>query len=203
MLAMDAVQVELLVSLLTDPVFLAVAGGLLLVLTVVLVVVARRLWRRARAFAGANAHHLERARTELRARTLPDGPQRRAVELRRRLAGTVAETDRVLAAAAGHAVVSATLTEQHRELGRLAAALDAHLRDLERDPEPARVEAALPEAAQWTEQLCEVAAELRESVRATTGLHGDDVRALGESTSDGVAALRAGMEFLQRYRTGR
>lgn len=188
---------ELLFRLLGEPVFLAIAGGLLLVLTIVAVVVGRRVWRRLRRFAGANAHLVERARAELHTRTL-QGPARTAAELRARLAAAVTETDRVVAAAAGHALVSATLAEQHHELGRLAAGLDRHLLGLTRDPEPARVQAALPEAQRWTEQLCEVAGDIRENVRASAAATRDsDVRALGDSTADGVAGLRAGIDFLQ------
>ncbi|WP_181783866.1 hypothetical protein, partial [Pseudonocardia pini] len=54
------------------------------------------------------------------------------------------------------------------------------------------------EASGWTDQLCEIAAELRaavrESARVTTH---EDVQALGTGTKDGVAALRAGIDFLQ------
>lgn len=194
---MTSAQVDLLVSLLTDPLFLAVAGGLLLVLAVVVAFAVRRLARGVRRFAGNNRHLVDRARSELQTRTLPEGPARRAAELRRSLTAAVTETDRVVAAT-GHALVSATLAEQHHELGRLATSLDGHLLALQREPDTARVAAALPEAERWTEQLREVAAEIREHVRAsTTALTDQDVRALGESTSDGTAALRTGIEFLQ------
>ncbi|MFP5071097.1 hypothetical protein ACLFMI_15720 [Pseudonocardia nantongensis] len=190
-------QVDLLVSLLTDPLFLAVAGGLLLVLAVVVAFAVRRLWRGLRRFAGNNQHVINRARSELQTRTLPEGPARRAVELRRRLTDAVTETDRMIAAT-GHALVSATLAEQHHELGRLATSLDGHLLALQREPDTARAASALPEVERWTDQLCEVAAEIREHVRASMTAGTDqDVRALGESTSDGAAALRAGIEFLQ------
>jgi hypothetical protein len=195
---------ELLEALLMNPVALAVLGGVLLVLVIVVGFVLRGLWKRARSFAGAQQHRIERARTEIAAIRL-SGPRREAVELRRTLAESVTATDRQLAAAPS-ALVGATVAEQHRELQRLAADLDAHLRTLQEEPAAARVEAALPEARGWTEQLCEIAAELRagarESVRATTE---EDVRALGTGTADGVAALRAGIDFLQSqvYRTGR
>lgn len=194
---MSPEQFDLIVSLLTDPVFLVVAGVLLLVLAVVVTLAVRRLWRGVRRIAGNNQHLIERARSELQTRTLPEGPARRAAELRRRLTTAVAETDRVVAGT-DHALVSATLAEQHHELGRLAASLDGHLLALQREPDTARVHAALPEAEQWTDQLCDVAAEIRENVRASaTAVTGQDVRALGESTSDGAAALRTGIEFLQ------
>lgn len=190
-------EFELLQSLLTDPVFLAVAGVLLLVLVVVGVIVARRLVRRLRRVAGDNRHLINRARSELSVRTLPEGPGRRAAELRRRLSTAVAETDRVVAGT-DHALVSAALHEQHHELGRLSTSLDAHLVALQREPDAERAKAALPEAEQWTDQLCDIAAEIREQVRAgTTALTGQDVQALGESTSDGTAAMRAGIEFLR------
>lgn len=195
--AMSPGQVDLLVSLLTDPLFLAVAGGLLLVLAIVVAFTVRRLWRGLRRVAGNNQHLINRARSELQTRTLPEGPARRAAELRRSLSDAVAETDRVVAAT-DHGLVSATLAEQHHELGRLATSLDGHLLALQREPDTARVTEALPEAERWTDQLCEVAAEIREHVRASmTAVTGQDVQALGESTSDGAAALRAGIEFLQ------
>lgn len=195
--AMTPAQTDLLVSLLTDPLFLGVAGGLVLVLAVVAAFAVRRLWRGLRRFAGNNHHLLTRARDELQTRTLPEGPARRAAELRRSLSDAVTETDRVVAAT-GHALVSATLAEQHHELGRLATSLDGHLLALQREPDTARVAAALPEAERWTDQLCDVAAEIREHVRASMTAGTDqDVRALGESTSDGAAALRAGIAFLQ------
>jgi hypothetical protein len=186
---------ELLLQLLTDPVFLGVAGGLLLILLIVAVVVGRRLARRVRRLAGQNAHLTDRARAEVHARRLPEGPARTAAQLRRRLLAAVTETDRVISGT-DHALVSATLADQHRELRRLATALDAHLLGLARDPDPARVETALPEARQWTDQLCDVAGTIREGVRRT-GLHGGEVTALGESTSDATAALRAGVDYLQ------
>ncbi|HXV94580.1 MAG TPA: hypothetical protein VD813_14845 [Pseudonocardia sp.] len=189
---------EILYGLLTEPVFLAVAGGLLLVFAIVALVVLRRLYRRARTLVGSQRHLIDRARVEVAARSLPAGPQREAAELRRRLGQAVTATDRQLTAAEAQPLVSATVAEQHHELKRLAATLDAHLRHLQGDPDPARVSAALPEAAAWTEQLCEVAAELRaavrESVQATTA---GDVRALGTSAADGVAGLRAGIDYLQ------
>jgi hypothetical protein len=186
----------ILESLLMNPVALAVVGGILLVAVVVLAFVLRRMWKRARTFAGTQQHRIERARTELAALRL-DGPRKQAVDLRRRLAEAVTATDRQLAAAPS-VLVSATVSDQHRELRRLAGELDAHLRTLQEEPAADRVEAALPEATGWTDQLCEVAAELRagvrESARATTH---EDVRALGTGTADGVAALRAGIDFLQ------
>jgi hypothetical protein len=202
-LAMEDIPFDLLLG---NPVAMGVVGGLLLVLLVVVVVVALRLVRRARRLAATHAHRIDRVRTAVAAATL-QGPQREAVELRQKLAASVTETDRLLASAAAPLVVS-TLGEQHRELGRLAAALDEHLRGLQREPDADRVQAALPEARQWTEQLCEVGATLREQVRASgTATTEADVRALGTSTSDGVAALRAGVDFLQEqvrsYRAGR
>ncbi|MHA6793711.1 hypothetical protein ACVGVM_09370 [Pseudonocardia bannensis] len=206
-LAQDG-SAELVVQLLTNPTFLAVAGGVALVLLIVTIVVVRRVWRRARSFAGAQSHRIEQARTSFQALAGPEGPQRTAARLRQRLTAAVAETDRQLAAAAVQPLVSATVADQHRELGRLSTALDGHLRGLQRDPDGARVQAALPEAERWTEQLCEIAAELRASVRSSATVTTDaDVRSLGESTSDGVAALRAGVEFLaaqvRHHRAGR
>ncbi|WP_181781065.1 hypothetical protein, partial [Pseudonocardia pini] len=90
---------EVLEVLLMNPVALAVVGGILLVAVVVLAFVLRRMWKRARSFAGTQQHRIERARTELAALRLPDGPQKRAVELRRQLAEAVTATDRQLAAA--------------------------------------------------------------------------------------------------------
>ncbi|GAA4542830.1 hypothetical protein [Pseudonocardia xishanensis] len=186
---------EILEAPLMNPVALAVVGGVLLVAVLVTGLVLRRMWTRARTFAGSQQHRIERARTELAALRL-DGPRREAVDLRRRLAESVTATDRQLAAAPS-VLVSATVEDQHRELRRLATELDAHLRTLQDEPDAARVEAALPEATGWTDQLCEIAAELRaavrESARATTHT---DVRALDTGTKDGVAALRAGIDFL-------
>ncbi|NMH95851.1 hypothetical protein [Pseudonocardia acidicola] len=191
---------------------LAVGGSVALVLLIaallVGVVVVRRLVRRARGIAGAQAHRIEAARTSLQALTLPVGPQRTAAGLRRRLGVAVTATDRQLAAASAQPLVSATLADQHRELRRLAAALDEHLRGLQRDPDAVRVRAALPEAERWTDQLCDVASELRAAVRASVPAITDgDVRALSDSTSDGVAALRTGTEFLaaqvRHHRTAR
>lgn len=200
---MDGAEVQLIFALLTDPVFLAVAGVLLLILVVVVTIVTRRVVRRVRRLASDNQHLVNRARGELHRRTLPAGPARRAAALRQQLGTAVTETDRVVAAA-DHALVSATLAEQHRELGRLAGGLDGHLLALQRDPDAARVEAALPEAQRWTEQLCEIAGVIREEVRTSrTALTGQDVRALGEATTDGVAALRAGIDFLQTQVTNR
>ncbi|WP_093089129.1 hypothetical protein [Pseudonocardia oroxyli] len=188
---------ELLEALLMNPGALAVLGGVLLVLVIVVGFVLRSMWKRARTFAGTHQHRLDRARTEIAALRLPEGPRRRAVELRRRLAESVAATDRQLGAAPS-ALVGATVAEQHRELRRLAADLDAHLRTLQDEPAADRVEAALPEARLWTEQLCEIAAELRTAVReATRATTGEDVRALGTNAADGAAALRAGIDFLQ------
>ncbi|WP_214369204.1 hypothetical protein [Pseudonocardia sp. H11422] len=205
-LAQDGEQ--LVVGLLTNPTFLAVAGGLALALLIVTIIVVRVVWRRARSFAGAQSHRIEQARTSFQALAGPEGPQRTAARLRQRLTSAVTETDRQLAAATAQPLVSATVAEQHHELRRLSTALDEHLRGLQRDPDAARVQAALPEAERWTDQLCGIAAELRASVRSTTtALTDADVRALGESTSDGVAALRAGVEFLaaqvRHHRTGR
>lgn len=187
---------DLLEALLLNPGALAVVGGVLLILVIVVGFVLRGMWKRARSFAGSQQHRIERARTELAAIRLT-GPQRQAVDLRRRLAESVTATDRQLAAAPS-ALVGATVAEQHRELQRLAADLDAHLRTLADEPASDRVEAALPEARGWTDQLCEIAADLRTSVReAVQATTGDDVQALGTNTTDGVAALRAGIDFLQ------
>jgi hypothetical protein len=192
---------DILFQLLLSPTALAVLGGVLLVFALVLAFVLRRVWRRARSFADAQSHRLDRARTEFAALRLPEGPQRRAVDLRRRLGAAVAATERQFARAEEHALVSATVQDQYLELRRLAAGLDTYLRSLQDDPDPARADAALPEAAAWTDQLCDVAAELRAAVRETTaGTTDADVRALGTSTIDGVAALRAGMDFLRRPR---
>jgi hypothetical protein len=189
---------DILFQLLLSPTALAVLGGVLLVFALVLAFVLRRIWRRARSFAGAQSHRLDRARTEFAALRLPEGPQRRAVDLRRRLDAAVTATERQFAPAEEHALVSATVQDQYLELRRLAAGLDTYLRSLQDDPDPARVETALPEAATWTDQLCDVAAELRAAVRETTaGTTDADVRTLGTSTIDGVAALRAGMDFLR------
>ncbi|MCW0212748.1 MAG: hypothetical protein OJJ54_05280 [Pseudonocardia sp.] len=189
---------DILFRMLLSPTALAVIGGVLLVLVLVLAFVLRRMWRRARSFADSQSQRIDRARTEFAALRLPAGPQRRAVDLRRRLATAVSATERQFAPAAEHALVSATVQDQYLELRRLAAGLDTHLRSLQDDPDAGRVEASLPEATAWTGQLCDVAAELRAAVRETTSTTTDtDVRALGASTIDGVAALRAGMDFLR------
>jgi hypothetical protein len=194
----DDLPGDILFQLLLSPTALAVLGGVLLVFALVLAFVLRRIWRRARSFADAQSHRLDRARTEFAALRLPEGPQRRAVDLRRRLGAAVTATERQFAPAEEHALVSATVQDQYLELRRLAAGLDTYLRSLQDDPDPARVEAALPEASIWTDQLCDVAAELRAAVRETTaGTTDADVRTLGTSTIDGVAALRAGMDFLR------
>lgn len=187
---------ELIFRLLTDPVFLGVAGGLLLVLLIVAVVVGRRIVRRVRRLAGDNSHLIDRARAEIHTRRLPEGPARTAATLRQRLQAAVSETERAVTAS-DHALVTATLADQLGELQRLAAALDAHLLGLAREPDPARIAAALPEAQHWTDQLCDVAGTIRDGVRST-GLHGGEVSALGESTSDATAALRAGVDYLQQ-----
>lgn len=188
---------DLVYRLLTDPVFLGAVGiGLLVVLVVVIVVVVK-VTRAVRRMAGRNAHLLDRARA-----ALVTGPAREAVELRGTLRAAVTETDRVMAGT-DHALVSAVLADQHRELRRLAGALDAHLDALARDPDARRVGEALPEAREWTRQLCDVAGTLRDGVRRTA-LHGEEVRALDESTTEAAAALRAGVDYLaERVRHGR
>lgn len=192
----DEIGGRILEALLMNPVALAIVGGVLLVAVVVVAIVLRRMWKRARSFAATHQHRIERARTELAALRL-DGPRKQAVDLRRRLAEAVTATDRQLAAAPS-VLVGATVEDQHRELGRLAGELDAHLRTLQEEPDAARVEAALPEATGWTDQLCAIAAELRAAVResAQVTTH-QDVQALDAGTQDGVAALRAGIDFLQ------
>jgi hypothetical protein len=134
---------DILFQLLLSPTALAVLGGVLLVFALVLAFVLRRIWRRARSFADAQSHRLDRARTEFAALRLPEGPQRRAVDLRRRLDAAVTATERQFAPAEEHALVTATVRE------------------------------------------------------TTAGTTDADVRTLGTSTIDGVAALRAGMDFLR------
>lgn len=188
---------DLVYRLLTDPVFLTAVGVALLVVLLVLVLAAVLVTRAVRRLAARNAHLIDRARV-----AVATGPAREAAELRRTLRASVAETDRVMAGT-DHALVSAVLADQHRELGRLSTALDAHLDALARDPDSRRVEAALPEARQWTAQLCDAAATIRDGVRRTA-LHDGEVRALQESTGDAAAALRAGVDFLaERVRQGR
>ena len=191
----DEIGGQLLEALLMNPVALAIVGGILLVAVVIVGFVLRRMWKRARSFAGSHQHRIERARTELTGLRL-DGPRKQAVDLRRRLAEAVTATDRQLAVAPS-VLVSATVEEQHRELRRLARELDTHLRTLQEEPAVDRVEAALPEATGWTDQLCEIAAELRAAVRDSARVTTEqDVQALDTGTKDGVAALRAGIDFL-------
>ncbi|MGD9526927.1 hypothetical protein [Pseudonocardia sp.] len=188
---------ELLYRLLTDPVFLAAVGVALLVVLVVALVVVVKVTHAVKRIAARNAHLLDRARA-----AVATGPAREAAELRGTLRASVAETDRVMAGT-DHALVSAVLTDQHRELGRLAAALDTHLDALARDPDARRVTDALPEARDWTRRLCDAAATIRDGVRRTA-IHDEEVRALDRSTTDAAAALRAGVDFLaERVREGR
>ncbi|MGE3284544.1 MAG: hypothetical protein AB7J32_00415 [Pseudonocardia sp.] len=188
---------DLLYRLLTDPVFLGAVGVALLVVLALAIVLVVTVTRAVKRVAARNAHLLDRARS-----AVATGPAREAGELRRTLRTSVAETDRVMAGT-DHALVSAVLRDQHRELDRLAAALDAHLDALARDPDVPRVTEALPEAREWTRQLCDTAATIREGVRRTA-IHGEEFRALDRSTTDAAAALRAGVDFLaERVREGR
>lgn len=173
----------------------AIVGVLGLLFLIVMGLLVRKVVQRGKQ---AVAPRLERARTEFAAARLGSGPQRQAVELRRRLATAVDATNRTVGAEQSRPLVSALVLDQHRELQRLATELDGYLKTLQHEPDAAAVARALPEATDWTDQLCGVAAELREAVRDSARLtKQDDVRALGRSAFDATAGLRAGIDFLQ------
>jgi len=173
--------------------------AVVVVLLIVVTVVAGLLLRRAiRRRLRAGRQFVDRAMTGWRAQALPAGPRRRLAELRAQLEDALAATDRqagqVRPGAAAPLALLPELTGQLRAAGR---SMDAHLRELEREPDDGRLTVALPAAERQVGEWCTASASVREGVRsAGAAATAGQVHELTAQVELEVAAVQAGVDYL-------
>jgi hypothetical protein len=168
--------------------FLVVAFAALA--TVATVVAVRALHRGVRRGVEGARRGVEESM--LRARSYVRlGPAGRLAELRLALRTSVGSAGEVLAAGAG---ADASLSEAGALLRRLrghAYELDAELRLLEKEPDPARIAARLPDLSERTRAITSAADQLRWAAQDRARRFGaEDLAALSRDIETEAAALR-------------
>jgi hypothetical protein len=160
-------------------------GLLLTVLTVFLVggvLLLLAVWRAVR-WVRRSARLRQRVRTA-QAMLAPPGPRREVAWLRRELAAaTRASTEAVVLVGTAGGVVG-ELPRLARHLGRVAGTLDAELRLLAGEPDPAELARVLPAAGARVGDATRVARTIRRAASA----------ALAAETATGIGPLQAEVE---------
>ncbi|HZD69909.1 MAG TPA: hypothetical protein VFA45_13690 [Actinomycetes bacterium] len=127
----------------------------------------------------------------------PPGPRREIAFLRRELTAAVSSTPQAVAMVKANAGVVGELPGLARRLERVAAILDAELRLLANEPDPAEVVRVLPAARARVGDVARVARTIRRAAAAGLGAQSDgEVRALGADVDREVSALAAGVQRL-------
>jgi hypothetical protein len=127
----------------------------------------------------------------------PPGPRREVAFLRRELAAAVTSTPRAVATVRASAGVVGELPQLVRRLERVATTLDAELRLLANEPDPAEVVRILPAARARVGDVTRVARTIRRA--ATAGLGAQSAAEVGALSADverEVTALAAGVRHL-------
>jgi hypothetical protein len=159
---------------------------------VLLGVAAWRLWRLLRRRLQAST-----AVRTVQAWAAPPGPRRRLARLRRELAAAMAATPQALAVvrAAGGPVGELPLLA--RRLERLGATLDAELRLLATEPDPAELASMLPTAESRVADLARVARRIRRAASAGLGAGtAAELAPLEAEVEREITALDAGVDRL-------
>ena len=183
---------------LVSPSGLVVAAVVVLLLIAALMVAGLLARRAIRRRLPAGRQLADRAVTRWRAQTLPAGPRRRVAELRAQLEDGL----RVAGRQAGEMHAMPTpLGMLPALIGQLADAgrsLEEHLRQLEREPDEARLAATLPAAGQQVSQWCAAAAAARETARsAALAVSARQLRELTSQVGLEVASVQAGIDYLK------
>lgn len=159
-------------ALLRDLLIIGVTLGVAFsILCLVLSVVVYRRIRRA--------DPLKRSLLAVRSQALPPGSARTLAQLRRSLDRSVRSTRECVERARARGQRVHDLPHSMAHLSKAARQLDDHLRDLEREVDPARQFAQVPAARERVLQLTTAAAVMRDAISATAGLLGEvELRAL-------------------------
>jgi hypothetical protein len=178
-----------------------------LLLTVLLLVVAAwvvagvaawRLWRLARRRLRASP-----AVRAVQAWTAPPGPRRQVARLRRELAEAARATPQALAVVRAAGAPVGDLPHLAGRLQRLAGTLDAELRLLAAEPDPAELARVLPAAAGRVADVTRVARTIRRAASASLGAGtAAELLPLQAAVGREVAALDAGLDRLLQLASG-
>ena len=127
----------------------------------------------------------------------PPGPRREVAFLRRELTAAVTSTPRAVAMVKANAGVIGDLPQLTRRLERVATTLDAELRLLANEPDPAEVARVLPAARARVGDVSRVARTIRRAAAAGLGAQSaSEVRLLSDDVGREVTALDAGVQRL-------
>lgn len=127
----------------------------------------------------------------------PPGPRREVAFLRHQLTAAVTSTPRAVAMVEASAGVVGELPQLVRRLERLVTTLDAELRLLANEPDPAEVVRFLPAARARVSDVTRVARTIRRAASAGLGAQSTaDVGALSADVEREVTALAAGVQRL-------
>jgi hypothetical protein len=178
-----------------------------LLLTVLLVLVGSGLllaaaaWRALR-WLRRNQRLRQRVRTA-QALLAPPGPRRELAWLRRELAAATRATAEAVAVARSAGGVVGDLPQLARRLGRAAGRLDAELRLLAGEPEPAELARVLPAARARVTEVTGVARTIRRASSAALGAGtAAELAPLQAEVEREVAALDAGIHRLLALAAG-
>jgi hypothetical protein len=175
-------------------VVVAVAGLLLIAVLMVFGLLARRAIRR-RLPAGRQL--VDRAVTGWRAQALPAGPRRRLAGLRVQLEDGLEMTSRQAEEMRTTPAPLGMLPELAGRLATTGRSLDEHLRGLEREPDEARLAAALPAAEQQVSQWCAASASAREAARsAALAVSAGQLAELTTQVELEAGSVQAGVDYL-------
>jgi hypothetical protein len=127
----------------------------------------------------------------------PPGPRREVAFLRRELTAAVTSTPQAVAMVKANAGVVGDLPQLTRRLERVATTLDAELRLLANEPDPAEVARVLPAARARVGDVSRVARTIRRAATAGLGAQSaSEARLLSADVDHEVTALDAGVERL-------
>jgi hypothetical protein len=150
------------------------------------------VWRRVRARL-----RWPRPMRAIQLYATPPGPRREVALLRRELTAAVTSTPQAVAMVRASAGVVGELPQLARRLERVAATLDAELRLLANEPDPAEVARVLPAARARVGDVSRVGRTIRRTASAGLGAQSAaDVRALSADVEREVTALAAGVQRL-------
>jgi hypothetical protein len=173
---------------------LVITVAIIAVIVLVLAAVALWLvWRRLR-----RSTMVRQGLLQARAVASPSGPDRDLARLRLQLAQSLAQTHRVLVAVSGAGGAPPGLADITRRLDRAGAAVDAHLRLMEREPDPALLSRSIPGLRQRVQALSGNASRIREiALRFSDAVDAPgqdeldtDLREEISSLESGIAAVR-------------
>lgn len=183
------------------PVTVTLTPGLVITLAIIVVIVlvvavlaVWLVWRRLR-----RSTMVRQGLLQARAVASPAGPRRDLARLRLQLAESLAQTHRVLLAVSGADGAPPGLADITRRLDQAGAAVDEHLRLMEREPDPVLLSRSIPGLRQRVQALSGNASRIREiALRFSEAVDGPDQDELDTDLREEISSLESGIAAVRQ-----